>query len=539
MKVFIADDEIFVIELLLHLIDWKALGLEVVGTAKDGVTALEQIKKSNPDIVITDIRMPGLSGLDLIKEIQAFNPAAAFVIISGHNNFEYAQTAIRFGVKDYILKPINQKDLTDILTNLTAELKKRQLHTTEIKQLSEQFDAAKLKMHNNFLEQVVKGTFKAEDSASVNNEFLLNLQPGIFQFLILKFDCRSFDEDVPFPTQLYDRVQANIVKYFESMCFETVYSANTAKYHVVLNYSPANSGKLQQSLQCFLDDMELICKKYSNLYFTICKGSAETDLSRLHISCENAQRAQRARILNRLDMIIEPPVLYNSGKDLNKIFPEEAKDSLKRNIEKFDLNEIRSQITQLFTLAEGICDGQAELIWALTERIYNLFLDITQNLGLFPDRSEEKNAFLSSLDNCMNVVSVRAALISRITDHINRYTALEDSADNTYITIAKKYIADHYMEKIALDDIAQLVFLNPVYFSILFKQEVGINFVDYLNKYRIEISKEYLKDISQSLAGIADLVGFTNAKYFSKIFKRIVGITPSQYRKKYMRHNQL
>ena len=540
MKVFIADDEIYVIELLLHLIDWEALDLEVVGTAKDGATALREIERTSPDIVITDIRMPGMSGLDMIKEIQAKNPSTAFVIISGHNNFEYAQTAIRFGVKDYVLKPINADDLKDILVNLTADIKNKMRRGAEIKEMNQKFDVAKVKLHGSFLDKISENSLPpTSDIDILNTDYLLKFQPVNFQFMILKFDCKTLDEDASFPTQMYERVISNIARHIENVCYETVTSVHTCKYFVLVNYDPAVGERLRQNLQYFLDDMELLCKKYSNLYFTVCRGSAETDPAQIRRSYENAVRALRARVLRRLDTIIDTPPPYDPAEDIGKIFPPEARDSLKRNIEKFDLNEIRSQITQLFVLAESIGRDCAELFWELAAQIYALFLDITQNLDLFADRGAEMEDFLCSLDRCIDIMGLRIALIERIAKHINYYTSLEDSADNTYITIAKKYIADHYMEKITLDDIAQLVFLNPVYFSILFKQEVGINFVDYLNKYRIEVSKRYLRDISQSLSGIADLVGFTNAKYFSKIFKRIVGITPSQYRSKYMRHNQL
>ncbi len=539
MKVFIADDEIFVIELLLHLIDWEALDLEVVGTAKDGVTALEKIEKTSPDIVITDIRMPGMSGLDMIKEIQAKKPTTAFVIISGHNNFEYAQTAIRFGVKDYVLKPINADDLRDILVNLTAEIKGNMRRGAEIKEMNQKFDVARLKLHDSFLDKISENSLPLTSDLDVlNADYLLNFRPGYFRFLILKFDCRALDEDAAYPTQLYERVVSGIAEFIEGLCYETVTSAHTSKYFVLVNYDPASDGKLRQNLQYFLDDMALVCKKYSNLYFTVCMGSAETDPLNLPISCQNASRALRARVLRRLDTVIDTPPSCDPAADLADIFSQASKESLQRSIEKFDLNDIRSQITQLFALAESLGRDCAELFWSLGTQIYGLFLNITQNLDLFADHKAEMQAFLHSLDSCIDVLALRSALIERICKHINDYTSLEDSADNTYITIAKKYIADHYMEKIALDDIAQLVFLNPVYFSILFKQEVGINFVDYLNKYRIEISKKYLKDISYSLSGIADKVGFTNAKYFSKMFKRIVGITPSQYRSKYMRHNQ-
>ena len=118
MKVIIADDEVKVCQLIEHLVDWESLGMEVVSVAHNGIEAVEAVGKYHPDIVITDIRMPGCNGLDLIKETKELLPQVEFIIISGYRHFEYAQTAIRFGVRDYLLKPIKKDELNATLKRM-------------------------------------------------------------------------------------------------------------------------------------------------------------------------------------------------------------------------------------------------------------------------------------------------------------------------------------------------------------------------------------------------------------------------------------
>ena len=147
IKVVIADDEDRVCKLIQALINWEKMELELVGTASNGNAALDLIKEKHPDILITDIRMPGCNGLELIEQARAINPELHMIIISGYAHFEYAQTAIKYGVGDYLLKPINQKELMDTLEEMKAliEEKRKNKEEFEINRLGREKDISKLR----------------------------------------------------------------------------------------------------------------------------------------------------------------------------------------------------------------------------------------------------------------------------------------------------------------------------------------------------------------------------------------------------------
>ncbi len=537
LKVFIADDEVFIVELLKHLIDWDSMGLEIVGTANDGITALQQIRETEPHIVITDIRMPNIDGLELVRQVAESHPKTVFIIVSGHKNFQYAQTAMRYGVKDYLLKPINAKALAGILTSIIAEINFQRSQGAKISEINEKLNVAQFKLYESFLERICSDSPAPFVSLeSVNREYMLRLEPGVFLLFYLKIDHLSPLEDAAFLESLYNELLPDILRELGAHCFELIYSMRGSKCVFVANLKDEELPGFNQSLQKLVAESEKKLQKYSNLYLTVLKGCAKNSLEGLANSCDDAGRALRSRIIYGLNTVIEAPPRYSSKADRDRIFTQAEKDSLLRSIEKFNVLEIKSQIIKLFAIAENEHIDHADFYWDLIGDIYARFLNAIQSLGIVADINQEAAAFRAELEECLSINALKLALLQKVQGYIAQYESAEDNSENISVSIVKKYISEHYREKLSLNDVAQLVFLNPVYFSVLFKRETGTNFIDYINNYRVDVSKKYLKRIEYPLTEVAELSGFSNVKYFSKTFKKNVGITPTQYRSKYMRH---
>ena len=198
LKVLIADDESKVCQLIEKLVDWDALDMEVAAVAENGIDALEKIKEVHPDIVITDIRMPGYDGLDLIRLGKEEAPKAEFVIISGYRHFEYAQMAIRYGVNAYLLKPIKKDELTETLKRLSTRFRAQteQLSQEEKTRLAVRSDEKNLRQA--FLQDLVGRRNKetlSQPLLEINREFHYRFEPGEFCIAILKLDGRVCDEE--------------------------------------------------------------------------------------------------------------------------------------------------------------------------------------------------------------------------------------------------------------------------------------------------------------------------------------------------------
>ncbi len=535
MKVFIADDEIYVIEVLKKIVDWQAIGFEIAGTASDGVSAVNMIRESKPDVVITDIRMPGIDGLEMIKSIQQEFPDISFIIISGYKYFKYAQMAIQYGVKGYLLKPINKNELMKLLSQVNQERNLNRQNNFDNN--SKEYFEARKKMQGMFLDEIVeKRPMSAETAEQANKDFMLKFRKGVYLCIIFKLDYYFTQNDELFNLNVFENLISLLEELFIVVCYDFIYKVYGSKCVLLANaISCQTINEALSNLQKKINEGDLLPE---NMVIITCKGSMQNEYKRIPETYDDAVRALKSRILEaKGTRLLEiPKAKNNDACDLNSIFGEDERNDFSKSIEQFDKNEVRSKINLMFTMADSLRIDNADFYWELCEAVYVRFLQTIQYMNLFEDILAEKKRFMNLFEDCVDINAMKRLLIHQILSCIEELSETGSSSENASVIIAKKYITEHYRERITLNHISQLVFLNPVYFSILFKRESGINFVDYVNVYRIEVSKGHLKELKYSLADVADLTGFTNAKYFSKIFKKIVGITPTEYRTKYFIH---
>lgn len=178
IKVVIADDEARICQLIKVLVDWDALGMEIAGIASNGIEALMMVRKERPDILITDIRMPGASGIDLIKQARSICPSICMIIISGYAHFEYAKTALAYGVKDYLLKPINQKELMASLQKVAAEIRLEQEQKEADASLAEERTNDRKRLRNVLIQDLLSGQVKASTEEEMEAQYHFSAKTG-------------------------------------------------------------------------------------------------------------------------------------------------------------------------------------------------------------------------------------------------------------------------------------------------------------------------------------------------------------------------
>ena len=188
LKVAIADDEPMVCVVVEDSIDFDGIGLDLVGTAYDGPALLDIVEKELPDIVITDINMPGISGLELIREIKQLDIECRFIVISGYAQFDYARNALKYRVEDYLLKPINPEELNDVLRKIKNSILIEQEHMDQNTAIIENYERSKEALHALFLSRVLNGNAVLENSDKVFNEYGITFPNGLFQGAIVKLD---------------------------------------------------------------------------------------------------------------------------------------------------------------------------------------------------------------------------------------------------------------------------------------------------------------------------------------------------------------
>ena len=530
MKVFIADDEIYVIELIKRLIDWESMGAEIIGVATDGISAFHAICELHPDVVITDIRMPGYNGLVLIEKVQQQKIHTQFIVISGYKHFEYAQSAIKFGVRDYLLKPINASELTSIIKRIAISLNQNMANREKLLRQNSNYLKLKNKVHDFFISSIIDGSAAfTQDINTINAEYMLSFQPGSFQFLIAKLDAKNISND--FLKSLLSEVVYITRKHLQDHCHAFLYQDRGSRVAFLINYEKDRS--LKQSFNNIIHELSNYCSKFGGISVSLGLGSVLHHTSELRSSYDEADNAVKSRIFDRNGKLIMPVPPINTEELLSQILSEDTEKALLKSIESSDFTGYKNLISGIFLAAQKIKIENASFYWVLCSRIHQLFWDATHFLysdGHIPNAIQD---LYELLEDCTNLSELEDQLLQNTVDLLYKYIDFNNYQANAPITIIKQYIKEHYAEKITLNDAAKLVHLNPVYFSILFKRKMNTNFVDYINEYRIETSKKMLQGMELSISEIADRVGIPDARYFSRLFKKHIGVTPKEYRNRH------
>jgi len=510
MKVVVLDDEKRVCELVCALILWDELGLELAGTASDGEQGLKLIKNVNPDIVITDIKMPALDGLQLIEEAKDYNPDLQFIIISGYRQFDYAKKAIKFGVSDYLLKPINQGELTAALKKL-------------------------IKVSNE--KKKAKGNLSNRDS--IRKYYLLDFlkDPKDYNKFSTFFDCNDkisvslincdgefYKYDEPAIEVIRNKLKDVFLCYTNfAIDWELIYAPFLHIFVVLVSFGADKVCDYRENMKIAFHDVVLnFSNLYHNLILTFSLGEPLDDLAFLQEELGKVFSTSLSRLYDGLGC-------FNEIKKLSFLVDNDTCNNVSEQIERLSIEqelnekELQQQINVLDKLDYSSFPLTVEAITKKLNIFYKEKLGEESNKICFDEIYFDKNKE-QILETFKKEIEKGFSLI------------LEQMKNKNVkpIRIALTYIEGHYFEnQLSLDYLSEIVHLSPAYFSALFKKEINIGFSEYLKKIRIEKSKELLASTSLSIKYIANKVGYNDPKHFAKCFIKQVGIKPHDYRKLY------
>lgn len=533
LRVLIADDESKVCQLIEKLVDWDALGMEVVAVAENGIEALEKIKEFYPDIVITDIRMPGYDGLDLIRLGKEEAPNTEFVIISGYRHFEYAQMAIRYGVNAYLLKPIRKDELTETLKRLSAHFKEQteQLSLEEKRQRAIRSDEKNLRQA--FLQDLVGRRNKevlTQPLDLINREFHYHFEPGEFSIAILKLDGRVCDEEknVRF---MAEKVQAAAGKLLNGYVMEAELTELNGFHFFLLNYDPDDRMQIRRQMKALLSEIRVQGDILKNLAVTMALGEGVGRLSEIGISLKNARLLIEERLLGGTGKLMEGSI--DSGESFadSEIFAK-FNDRISHTLESLDSFAVREELIYLKTKMLAAKEISGHEILQMTKEICNQYLFFMKKYRLPVEENFMEN-FSISADNCADATELFDYLTRRLTSSYEKASRLKRQDENRPIRLVKKYVEEHFGEPLTLEEVSQIADLSPTYLSTLFKKDTGITFLEYLSKVRMDMAKKLLKETNDTVADICGKVGYSDVRYFTKSFTKYAGLKPKEYRKLY------
>lgn len=523
IKVLIADDEELIRKLIRRLADWEALGMEVVAEAGDGYTAYNLIVEHQPDIVIADIRMPGIDGLSLARQIHKINPNISFMLVSGYQEFEYAQEALKLCVKDYILKPIRKEELTNSLIRIRdAILNANETKAThdEIRSLAERTSA---RMRIQFLKDIVVHHMDSQGFSvgQINHEYGYHFSEGVFQFVFFK--CSGSSKKETLPSLDNNRLFNLLSEKLLPLCHDAERFFFNHKLCILLNYAADQRAAVQRTVEEFCASIKGSPAFWGYTPFTTAMGRPVNRIAALQDALQSASDCLDSRFfLGAGRFLTAERREVQASKET--LISESDERRFCELLELHNAAHLKQWTAEMLSRAFAHPE-RPSLVTELSCSIAEMF------------RRQKRKPFGHPIEGCWeelydSICSAdrRVELLDAFYTMIDAWYSEEDAGSSAYVRFAKEYIRKNYKKNIRLTDIAQAENLNPSYLSRIFKETTGKTFSDYLTFYRMEIAKELLCSISMNISEAALAVGYCDSKHFSKSFKKVVGITPKEYR---------
>lgn len=535
-KVMIVDDEIYVVALIKKLVNWEKFGMVVEATANDGITALSLLKEVRPDLVIVDIRIPGYDGIEFMDKVRGFNHNVRFIVVSGHKQFDYAKGAMRNNVEDYLLKPINKEELEAAIGRVHKKLVQNQQVEYQIKEMETTLDTSKKKLRRLMVESVMRQEYGGLDEAldEVNRHYLTAFREGCYQMLTLHLDVPAAAELSRDKNLMLKEAGRSLFKVLETICEEVLDCEQENWIVFLVQYQEGRGEKIRSLLQEQLIEFSQKVKKFENLVFRICIGTVCDQLGEIEVSRQSLWQCMLARTVMAEGKLVKQDGIKESAAFLTAVL-EYREERFEQALPTLNVEEIARCIREMYSKAFYGIEEDSLLYYKLFMTLVDKIWHYLSSIGICEESEEEfKARFVQAYVEAAVTTAYPRILCRAIEEMIRSNSLAEQTRAAPAIRIVKRYIRENYQEDISLSMLAELVNISPVYLSRLFKKEEGINFIDYLNQYRIEVAKKLLQDIRYNIIEVADLSGFHNTKYFSKIFKKAVGITPSEYRKRHL-----
>lgn len=534
IKVLIADDELRICELIFRLIDWESLGMSVIAVAHDGRETIKIIKNEMPDIVITDIRMPGYNGVDVIRIGKEYNSDIQFIIISGYSQFDYAQNAIHYGVSDYLLKPVKAEELTKALLRIKNRIDKNNQMYSQVKKAWTLEQQNRRLYREQLIMEIAHGKgfdVLTKDMNTLNEQYKYEFIPGFFTIVIVKADGLNFEEKTE-SSFLFEKIQQSLSFAFAPVMQEMQGTMlDNGTYIFLFNYENEYA-EIESQLHRLLNQMLLQKDVFKKLHLTIGLGKRVNCLAEVGKSYETAYLAIKDRILVGTDRIIE-------GKE--KIVVQDYKDyflhtvrELENVVENLDDKRISDIIQEWGTALSKDKEINGYQIEQSAKALVNSYLLSMQknNYTLDEDDNLLKD-FMKSIENCISLGEIQELLSGTLEQSLSEYRHKRALSGSKPIRDAKEYIRNNLAGNLTIQEVSEYVGYSSAHFSVRFKQECGITFSDYVMESRIEKSKELLKNTRETIESIAAAVGYSDVKSFTKNFKKYTEVKPSQYRKIY------
>jgi len=497
-KVMLVDDERLILEGILNIIDWEKLGMKVIHMAENGKEALEKNKENPVDIIITDINMPVITGLDLIKTMKKINKRVKFIVLSGYDDFSYARTAIKYGVENYILKPIDEEELEATLIDIKKTIKDEKEKENIILE------------KNSILMKILKGTINSDELYYLKDIIELEFENKYYTVSNILFN----NKDIIRKMDVQDLISENT-----SDKYEIIHKFNGD----IILINSWNKNVTDESIKKYYDTiLEKLSNEFGEIFIAVGdKVDSIVDIKRSYADSNIVKKYILTigynSCLYKNDIVKVTNKNRNFNKEievLNKIIIEKNKDKALEYIDDIFKNK----------------DLAPEDIYDLAIKILLLIDKLSEDFRLTKNYKDETlSSVIVSIYDASTIDKIKEIIVNQILElskimntNVVKYTPI--------VQQVVSYIDERYFEEVSLKILSQKYNINSSYLGQIFTKEVGYSFSEYLNRIKNMKAKELILNTNMRINDIAKEVGYYETSYFYRKFKEFYGVSPATLR---------
>ena len=531
LSVLIVDDEINIGLLIRKLIHWEELNLECMDVVDNGEDAREIIRYRQPNIVISDISMPVVGGLDLAQIIKEEMLNTYVILVSGYQDFQYAIKAMKMGVEHYLLKLIKEDELNESLKQVIEKYTSNTEGIKKENELKKSLEVSKELLRRNTLERIINEDNKTHyylELIEGERKICIDIKLDYFSFELMTEGEQSYNSSVEAKTE-------EILQECMHLVIKDMIICPTKYNHIFCLIG------FQEKMSCEI--MKMISRVLLQLKDNLRKFNIQEVTIGISNEVENKQSVSDADLVNEARSAVNNRIKLNTGRLIRyanidkcmlsrkniELLIEAQRKKLQTAFEYFTVQEIESAVDEIFEKLEGMSDLNADVYFEMIRTLREIIDSITGRK--MENKNELRGRYFGILYNCRSILEMKRS-IRRLV--IQEFNEIQKELLDQYakpVRIVKEYIDKNYGEHITLESLAELVDLNPIYFSTVFKKETGMNISTYIQIIRIEEAKKLLLHTSKTVSEISNLVGYTDPKYFSKVFQKASGMKPITYRR--------
>ncbi len=523
--ILLVDDEEEVIQAIMKKIDWNSLGFSVIGYACNGVKAFEMVEEFQPDVIMTDIKMPYMDGLELSNRVKAEFPAAKILFFTGFDEFEYAKEAVHLEAEEYILKPINSAELTNIFTQLKRKLDQEINEKRNVEILQKYYMESLPLIQADFYAALIEGRILKDEIPKYLSDYQLSFPGPFFSCLVIHTSSCQVPDHMNLlllSTSVQKQANEHLAGKWQAKCFS--YLGNTILIAQLQN---------ETQISDLTDDCDRFCKyarRMIGAVVTIGIGQSCQSILELSHSYQSAREAVSYR------------VIYGSSRAINmkEMAPQKISGSGSTNdaelsgllkMVRFGSEEEVAEAADRYLSHASFSNKSLQQYHIDMMELVSALYRFSANHDILTDDFSGDIRMLYSKLLDMDPDALREWLIENCILFRKTMIRARNSSTKSFVSKAEEYVHNNYMdEQLSLVCVCEVLGVSNSYFSTIFKKETGSSFISYLTDYRMDQAANLLIETDEKSYLIAKKVGYTDPNYFSYVFKRKFGVSPSKYR---------